>query len=90
MTKAQMLLFCAACLLLSLGAALLLYPYATVTSQALAAARTPQPMENIPDIDLGPDYGVVPVTELVGYYIDHPPAPRAAGAPRQEEQFGGC
>jgi len=89
MTKVQMLLFCAVCLLLSFGAGAIMYPYATLSHKALAASRTPQHMENFPDVDLGPDYGVVPVTELVGYYIDHPPAPRT-GAPRHEEQFGGC
>lgn len=90
MTKAQMLMFCAACLLLSFGAGAILYPYATISPQALAASKKPQPMQNLPDVDLGPNYGVVPVTELVGYYIEHPPAPPGSGAPRHQEQFGGC
>lgn len=90
MNKLQILLFCGSCLLLSFGAALLLYPHATIPQKTLQFAKTPQPMENLPDINLGPNFGSLPVTELVGYYIDHPPKPAAGGTPKHEQQFGGC
>lgn len=89
MNKFQILLFCGCCLLLSAGAALLLYPHATVSQKTLQFASTPQPMENLPDVDLGPNFGELPVTVLVGYYIENPPKP-SGGTVKHEEQFGGC
>jgi hypothetical protein len=90
MSKLQMILFCAATLLLSLGAAVVLFPYAAVPMKVVTAARTPKPMQDLPDINLGADYGTIPVTELVGYYMDHPPKPQVMSGGGQEEQFGGC
>lgn len=90
MTRAQILLFCGACLLLGLGGSALLFPYAAVPAKTLKMARTPQPMQDLPDINLGPNFGRLPVTELVGYYLDHPPQPKAGGVIQQEQQFGGC
>lgn len=90
MNKLQILLFCASCLLLSAGAVLLLYPYATISQKTLAYARTPQPMENLPDINLGANFGALPVTVLVGYYIDNPPTASSSNTAEHEQQFGGC
>lgn len=90
MNKLQMLLFCATCLLLSAGAALLLYPHATLSQKTLAYASKPQPMENLPDVNLGPNLGELPVTVLVGYYIDNPPKASSGNTAKHEEQFGGC
>lgn len=90
MSKLQMLIYCACCLLLSAGAVLLLYPHATISQQKVAYANTPQPMENLPDINLGPNFGELPVTVLVGYYIDNPPKPSNNTTAKHEEQFGGC
>lgn len=90
MKKGQILLFCGSSLLLSAGAAMLLYPHATVPQKTLEFARTPQPMENLPDIDLGPNYGQMPVTALVGYYIDNPPQASSGDTAKHEQQFGGC
>jgi hypothetical protein len=89
MNKAQILIFCSTSLLLSAGVAALLYPHATLPQKTLEFARTPQAMENLPDVNLGDNFGPVPVTELVGYYIDHPPKPAASTA-QHEQQFGGC
>lgn len=90
MSKLQILLFCGSCLLLSGGAAMLLYPHATLSQKKIEYARTPQPMEDIPDVNLGPNFGELPVTVLVGYYIDNPPKPSNNTTARHEEQFGGC
>lgn len=91
MSRAQILLFCAASLLLTLGVAALLYPYAARSEADWEYAHTPQPMEALPDVDLGPDYGPVPVIELVGFYLENPPQPAAGGeSPRREQHFGGC
>lgn len=92
MDTKQTLLFCTGSLALSLGLAAVLYPYASVSEDTLARARAPQPAEEMQDIDLGKDFGVTPVLELMGYYIDNPPPERSQGveqAPRRQ-QFGGC
>lgn len=91
MNKLQILIFCGSSLLLSLVVALLLYPHATIPQQTLEFSKTPQAMESLPDVNLGENFGSVSVTDLVGYYIDHPPQPAAASAGTQhEQQFGGC
>ncbi len=90
MSRLQILSFCGACLAVALGTAMVLFPYATLPQDTLAQAHTPQPMEALPDIDLGPNFGPVPVTELVGYWMDNPPQPQTGGVARHVEQFGGC
>lgn len=91
MTRLQIALFCFASLLASAGAAALLFPVTTLSEHAVVSARTPQPMELLPDVDLGPDFGTLPVVELVGYYLDNPPSPEEAGARTERRRhFGGC
>jgi hypothetical protein len=95
MSTPQIWLFCTGSLAVSLGLAAVIYPYAALDDATLEMARTPQPMEALPDVDLGPDFGLLPVTELMGYYIENPPPePNAAlkdgaSAP-QRQHFGGC
>jgi len=68
------------------GFSLAALPRATVE-----AARIPAPPEALPELDL-PGLGKVSVIDLVGYYIDNPPAPVGAGdaAPAATKRFGGC
>lgn len=92
MDTRQIFLFCCVSLALTLGLAAALFPLASVSEETLTQSRTPQAAEDLPDIDLGGDFGSVPVIELMGYYMDNPPAepePGAAPAPRRQ-QFGGC
>lgn len=91
MTKPQIILFCAGSLAVSLGLAAVIYPFAVVDRETLEMARTPQPMEILPDVDVGQDFGRLPVTELMGYYIENPPEAPKGGTPAPERQhFGGC
>lgn len=91
MTRLQIALFCFASLLASAGVAALLFPVTTLSEDTVAGARTPQPMELLPDVDLGPDFGTLPVVELVGYYLENPPSPEVAGARTERRRhFGGC
>ncbi len=83
------LLFCAATLFATLGLSALLYPHSALSTQASLAANTPSPMENFADLDLGEDFGVVSVIDLLGFYIENPPAPDAVQA-EPKKQFGGC
>ncbi|BBP04024.1 hypothetical protein TPL01_15970 [Sulfuriferula plumbiphila] len=89
--KKEILIFWLVALAIGFGLAALLYRYAAVTSDVLAKSRIPQPMESMQDVNLGSAYGTVSVTDLVGYYIEHPPAPKGtAAADDGQHRFGGC
>jgi hypothetical protein len=91
MKTPQILLFCTGSLAASLGLAAVLYPFAAVDRDTIEMSRAPQPMELLPDVDLGPDFGRLPVVELMGYYIENPPQQTNSNAPKPERQhFGGC
>lgn len=83
------LTFCIGALLASAALAAILYPFAALPPDKLAFARSVQPAERLGDVDLG-DFGRVPVLDLVGYYIENPPAPPAAGGAARPVRFGGC
>jgi hypothetical protein len=82
-------IFCSASLVVTgmicaIGFSLAALPAATVT-----AAKTPAAPETMADIDL-PGLGPVSVLDLVGYYIDNPPASVASGGAPAARRFGGC
>lgn len=80
-------IFCVMSLVVSLGLAAVAYPLAAVPTAQAAFAMTAQPAEEMDDIDLG-EFGTVSVLELVGYYIENPPAPVAGGG--HKKRFQGC
>jgi hypothetical protein len=80
------LIFCLSALVLSFAAAAAGYRYAALPEGRLAASQVPVPAEQLGEVDLG-DFGTVPVTELVTYYLENPPA--ADSAPRAV-RFQGC
>lgn len=89
--KREIVIFWVAALGIALGLLVFLYRYAAVPAETLANARVPQPMESMADLNLGKPYGTVSVSDLVGYYIEHPPAPKDGAAPEQSAHgFGGC
>ena len=91
MQTPQVVLFCVGSLAASLGLAAVLYPYAVVDQAVIDAASVPQPMETLPDVDVGPDFGVLPVVELMGYFLENPPQSTGTDTPEPERQhFGGC
>lgn len=91
MSTKQILLYCVVCLALTLGVVTVLFEHAALTSQAQTRANTPQPMETFKPIDLGTPYGTVSMTDLVGYYLEHPPKAATAGAASQQPtHIGGC
>lgn len=88
--KREIVLFWVGAIGIALAASTVLYRYAAVPVSTLTASHSAQPMEQIPDLNLGA-YGKVAVTDLVGYYIDHPPAPKGASPDASaEHHFGGC
>lgn len=68
----------------------LLLPHASMSRAEAEAARTPVPMEEFDLVDLGSDYGELPVIELIGYYLENPPPAATAGAAPKKKHFGGC
>ncbi len=84
------IIFCTVSLLITavvLGAG---FNLAAMPSQAIAAAKVPVPPESLPDIDM-PGFGKVSVMDLMGYYIENPPAAAtSAGAAPAAKRFGGC
>lgn len=85
------LIFCVAAVLASLAASVVGYSLAALPPDVVAAARTPTPPERMSDIDIGGNFGRVSVLDLVGYYIEHPPAAASSdGVPARVRRFGGC
>lgn len=88
----QLVMFWIGALALTLGVSVALFRYAAVPEATLARSRVPQPMERMGAIDLGGAWGTVSVADLVGYYAEHPPAPRAVSGSDDSggHHFGGC
>jgi len=85
------IIFCTVSLIVTavvLGAG---FNLAAMPRQTVAAAKKPVPPESLPDIDM-PGFGKVSVLDLVGYYIENPPATAtsAGGAATSAKRFGGC
>lgn len=90
MTRSS-LIFCGAALIATVAVIAAAFPLAALSAEELRRARTPAAAETLPPIDLGGGFGKVEVTDLVGYYIDHPPQPKAAADGTQRvRHFGGC
>ncbi len=92
MSRLSIFLFCAGSLCASVGLASILFPLAAMSPNEVSAASSPRDMQDFADIDMGEDYGEMSVAELMGYYLENPPAPPAAGmpAPAPKRHFGGC
>ena len=85
-------LFCIFSLVASLGLAYGLYPYAKLSETQLKSIKTPQSMESFEQvINLGDDFGDMSVIDLMGNYLDNPPAPASSSqTTTPKRQFGGC
>ncbi len=85
------LVFCALSVIATVLVSALGFSIFAMPREAVVAARTPTPAERLGDIDLGKDFGRVPVVDLVGYYLENPPAaaPASAASPKAR-RFGGC
>ena len=85
------LLFCAAALAASLALCAAAFPFAALPEEVLRTQRQPVPAERLPDIDVGGGFGKVSVLDLVGYYLDNPPAPAGSDvAVPAVKRFRGC
>lgn len=88
--RREIIIFNTLSLLATLGLSVLLFTGAAVPEEKRQAASQPQPMEAFDDVDLGPDYGEIPVFELVGYYLENPPVKTSGSAAPVQRHFGGC
>ncbi len=88
----KLVIFWLASLAVFLGLSAGLFPYAAVSAGTLARSEQPQPMERMADIALPQPFGTVSVTDLVGYYLEHPPAAQAGstGGDGGGQHFAGC
>ena len=66
------IIFCTLSLVITLGIAAFIYPYAVLPKEKLVTNSESVEAEEIPDIDLG-DFGIISVTEMLDYYIENPP-----------------
>lgn len=83
-------IFCSVSLLVSAVVCAAGFSLAALPRETIAASKKPAPPETLPELDL-PGFGKVTVIDLMGYYIDNPPALVAAGgAPPAVKRFGGC
>lgn len=88
-TQRASLIFCCGsfgiCLLIAIAA----FPYVALSKAQVAAANSVVSAEQLGVMDLG-EFGEVPVSDLVSYYLENPPEPAAAGAAPKKIRFEGC
>ncbi|HMM53731.1 MAG TPA: hypothetical protein PKC23_01800 [Candidatus Desulfobacillus sp.] len=92
MMSRDSLIFCGAALAVTLAVCTVGFRLAALPADAVQAASQPAPPETLPDIDIGGGFGKVSVIELIGFYMENPPAPKGGGgegAPAAK-RFGGC
>jgi len=84
-------IFCSAGVVSAMIACSVGFALAALPPEKLGAALTPVPPENLPDVVI-PGFGTVSVMDLMGYYIDNPPAPPGASGDTAPavQRFGGC
>ncbi len=83
------LMFCVAVVLGSIAVAAAAFPLAALSPAELAQSKTPLEADEMGAVDLG-DFGTVSVLDLVGYYIENPPAPEVPGTRKKKVRFQGC
>ncbi len=89
----ESLVFCTAALIVAVAVCAVGFRLAALPRDAVDAAMRPAPAEALPDVDIGGGFGKVSVIDLIGYYIENPPAKaNAAGgdAVPAARRFGGC
>ena len=86
------LIFCSSALTISLIVLLLIFPFAKLSPEEIKHMNTPQNIENFDlNINMGDDYGFLPVVELMDHYMENPPTTNNNTLLKiPERQFGGC
>lgn len=89
----ESLVFCTLALVVALAVCALGFRAAALPPERIEAMKQPAAAESMPDLDLGGGFGKVSVLDLVGYWLENPPAPAnaaGAGSPPAARRFGGC
>lgn len=88
----ESLIFCSVALAVTLAVSAVGFSLAARPRAAVEAAQQPAAAENLPDVDIGGGFGKVSVIELVGFYIENPPAQKGGSddASPSVKRFGGC
>ena len=89
MDRLVSLVFCVSALAVCLGVAWLAFPHAAVSREEIAAVRDGREAYDFEDVDLG-DFGMVPVLDLVDYYITNPPPEITTSEAAAPVRFQGC
>lgn len=84
------LIFCTASIAAFIAVSWIAYPYAALDREVITRATTPQPAEMLGEVEVGQGFGELPVIELMGYYVENPPAATSGAAAAPEIKFGGC
>lgn len=83
-------IYCSASLVVAGVVCAVGFSFAALPRETVAAAKVAAPPESLPELDL-PGFGKITAIDLIGYYIDNPPVPAAAGgAAPAVKRFGGC
>jgi len=94
MIESRNRIFIVAFCLLSLGGVVAvcaaLLPHATLSVAEATQASQAADMETFDTFDLGEDYGELTIFDLVGYYLDNPPAEQSTDPVVKKKHFGGC
>ncbi len=91
MMNRESLVFCGVSLAVALAVCAAGFSLAALPRETVEALRKPAPAETLPDLDIGGGFGKVSVIELVGFYMENPPAPKGGGdAVPAAKRFGGC
>jgi hypothetical protein len=92
MMNRESLVFCCVSLSVTLLVCVAGFVLAALPHDVVDAAKRPVPAETLPDIDIGGGFGKVSVIDLIGFYIEAPPAPQVAGgsASPAVRRFSGC
>ncbi|MCL4747214.1 MAG: hypothetical protein KJZ83_17615 [Burkholderiaceae bacterium] len=88
----ESIVFCLLAVAVALGVCALGFTIAALPAATSAAAGRPVPAETLGEVDLGGAWGKVSVIELVGFYVENPPAAKSAAgaAVPATKRFGGC
>ncbi|HQY28792.1 MAG TPA: hypothetical protein PK787_08335 [Burkholderiaceae bacterium] len=88
----ESIVFCLVSMAIAVAVSAIGFRIAALPADVVATAVKPVPAETLPDVELGGGFGKVSVIDLVGFYVENPPAaPSAdAGAAPAAKRFGGC
>ena len=92
MINRESAIFCGAAVVVTVAVFVFGFSLAALPRAAIDTAMQPAAAQDLPDVDLGGGFGKVSVIDLVGYYIENPPAPKGSGgdAAPAIKRFGGC